>query len=162
MKVLTIIAIIIISIIAIVMVSNIITLIGNLAEYLKVKSGLLSVDLKRKKETGMDSLHERILTTNDLLHMINGLINLDIAKRVEVLRMMSQPYNILNLDNDIKIIATTVFKAVKEEIYNHPTLMLNADYLFEYISTQTSVQLTSAMKEFNLTLYIPQTNDDHE
>ena len=146
---------IIASIFFIVILLHLSVLISNLAEHIKIKSGLLAVETeKKRKDTGI-SLDQRILTTNNILRLINGLVDLEVTKKVSMMSLLRQRYNMLNMDTDIKQISTKVFLSVKNEIYSNEELILTTDFFLQYITTQTTFHLTTSMVEFNQGLYIP-------
>ena len=153
---------IITSIFFIVILLHLSVLISNLAEHIKIKSGLLAVETeKKRKDTGI-SLDQRILTTNNILRLINGLVDLEVTKKVSMMSLLRQRYNMLNMDTDIKQISTKVFLSVKNEIYSNEELILTTDFFLQYITTQTTFHLTTSMVEFNQGLYIPKDDSNEE
>lgn len=153
---------IITSIFFIVILLHLSVLISNLAEHIKIKSGLLAVETeKKRKDTGI-SLDQRILTTNNILRLINGLVDLEVTKKVSMMSLLRQRYNMLNMDTDIKQISTKVFLSVKNEIYSNEELILTTDFFLQYITSQTTFHLTTSMVEFNQGLYIPKDDSNEE
>lgn len=116
-------------------------------------------DAKKEDLKTPNTITMRVGDTIYLIDLIKYLINTQIETRVSILVLTGNPYNMLNLDKDIRDIGTTVYNSIKPEIYKEKEILVQPEYLLNYISSEVSIQLSTALKTMNLSMYSENTEE---
>ena len=111
----------------------------------KVETETLKILEKNNSSSSFDD-------TDQIFSILNFIIDGAIAFRIHLLSYSKTPYNLLNLDKDIKDISNTVFSQLNKEILQNSNLMVTSDYIMHYIVNQITVRLASSMHEYNVTV----------
>ena len=113
-----------------------------------------------EKETKPIDMVSRVNITASMLKLIDTLVAIEIDNRMIVMMLIKTPYNMLQLDKDIELMAKRVFDAIDKELFDDPDLCLNPDYILQFISTQISNKFIQAMLTTNIQLYTEKAEDD--
>lgn len=97
-------------------------------------------------------LQPNIEMTNALLDFIIYMIDSEIAQRISFLTFMRSRYNIQNLDHDVQEIGQRVFNSLKKEVLLNKDLVVNDDYILQFIMTETTLHVTASMTQHNITI----------
>jgi uncharacterized membrane protein YhiD involved in acid resistance len=119
-------------------------MLGNLFESLRRKADAETEDLKRMK------LGDRVRATNDILKIIDDLVATEVAERMSFLLLANQKYNILNLNDDVNTIGKKIFESIKKEALLDDEVLVNEEYLMNYIITELTLSFTTSMKNLNI------------
>lgn len=109
-------------------------------------------DALTKNESTQDMV-SRVSSTASFLKLMDTLISLETQSLIDSLQLIKQPYNILQLDKDIKKISEKTFNAIKKELYENDELCIESDFLLEFITTQVSTRFTEMVVSSNIGIY---------
>ena len=141
-------------------------LIYHIVKYIKYITNRVVFDLtvEKNKEQNLNhiDLDTRIDTTDKLLKMITILVDTEIQKKINLLSLKKEEYKILNLDKDIKNINTLVYRSINPNVFNDPELILIDEFIISFISSQTMLRFTTAVREYNLKLTTEEFRDENE
>lgn len=121
--------------------------------------------LQRKKEVFLNKVTEQLTTENEkepeqltydkkldynkkLLDFIDNLVTIEIinATRFDLMLDNNKP-NKIDADKTIESVATSVFNALKPDIFIGRDTLLQEDYLMKYIQKKTFIVYISYIKE---------------
>lgn len=137
-------------IIGVIALIQLIELLESVTKYFKEKKKKVETETLKilEKKNPSPSFDD----TDQIFAILNFIIDGEIAFRINLLSYSKTPYNLLNLDKDIKDISNTVFSQLNKEIIQNANLMVTSDYIMHYIVNQITVRLASAMHEYNVTV----------
>lgn len=121
----------------------------SLRALLQAKANNIRLNNSRLSEQPSLNLAQRVDATDKVLGIIDSLIEMEILTELRTISTLKVSYDLKNLDNDVKGIADKVFHAIKVDTYNDTNIVLNSEYLLEYITDQTVIQLLNHVLEYN-------------
>jgi len=107
----------------------------------------------RKKELG---LAERITTTNEFIQIIDATIRTEYNTIINRFAILQAEYPVNRIDEDVKVIATTVFDSLKPELFKSDELCYTEDYLLRFITERTKVLALTIINEYNTLIRHPE------
>ena len=113
-----------------------------------------------EKETKLIDMVSRVNITASMLKLIDTLVAIEIDNRLAVMTLIKAPYDMLQLAQDIELMAKRVFDAIDKELFDDPNLCLNQDYILQFISTQISNKFIQTMLTTNIQLYTEKAEND--
>lgn len=152
--------IIIIYICLILLIIGISVLIFIFINYMKHLNGLEEINndvtdvikslQKRENDISIDSI-QRLEFTNDLLEFIDKLIDVELLnnKRFDIIldEVNSTRKPSIDVNESLTDISTTVFEAIKPDIFVTPYSVLTEDYLMKYIQKRTFIKYMVYLNE---------------
>lgn len=100
----------------------------------------------------VDDATKRIENTNQLLSLIQDMVELEVHFIFQKLLSLHSKYEYANLDKDIQRISTKVKDAISNTYLEKNGTILENDYIFKYIITQTTSILMTSGLEYNQAL----------
>ena len=147
---------IIFSIVGLIFIFVLMGLVSNISNYFDAKSKLANLDYSIKlSDNPTSNLQERVHVTTELLNCINALIDNEIGRIFQSYLVLRKKYEVLKMDEDIKIISEAVFNAIKKEIITDKDLVFTENYVMSFIAQSTAVKLIVYAQAYNTTIIQP-------
>lgn len=122
------------------------------ARYYSAKQKELLVDVQLKTGERPKDAATRLAVTNEMLNLIDDMIEAEILYKIQSLILISRPYDLKNIPDDIKAIAIAVKDGIKPEVFQTSDFLLTDDYIFDYIVSSVSSKLLQAGQTHNLNM----------
>ena len=128
-------------------------LLTNMATYFKEKEKHLVI-LSGKEINKYPSLSfsESLDATVDLMTLCNTLIDAEISKALQGCAIIKSKYSLQRLDTDLKLISSNVYGALNIEKILQTDLVLDIEYLLQYINNETFLRFINAVQVYNSNL----------
>lgn len=123
----------ILMILSIILLMYVIGLIRNLS--------LLNRKKRNVNEAYNVSEQEKLDYSIGVINLINNIIDIEVNGFLKSNVVLGNPYNIINLDKDVETISTSVFNAIKSDVYVNNTILLSDTYILTYITRNVSYVL---------------------
>ncbi len=105
---------------------------------------------KRENDISIDSI-QRLQFTNDLLEFIDKLIDVELLNNKRFDIILDEVNNTrkpsIDVNESLTEISTTVFEAIKPDIFVTPYSVLTEDYLMKYIQKRTFIKYMVYLNE---------------
>lgn len=128
-------------------------LIYNISQFFKEKRNYQFMINKRENLTKSSlTLLDRIDSSTGIINLSNILIDNEVSKTIQGNISLNSKYDVTRLDKDVKIIATSVFEAIKPEIFQSDDLIITDSFLMQHITDEVMLKLIIAAQELNKSL----------
>lgn len=97
-------------------------------------------------------IEDMVNSTKSLMDFIRELVELEILKIINTKSLLTQPYELVNLDKDIEKISTIVYQSLVPYVYNDTRTVLTAKAIQQYIIDESTILLLQYAKEYNASL----------
>jgi hypothetical protein len=124
-------------------------LLSYIGDLVKSKTNYYAVKAKTEANRPV-SINDRISTTNALLDIIDLIISNEIKGTLKSYIRLNQPYSALKIPEDIERISTNVYKSLKGNIFANDELVVNDEYIYEFICGETTLLFITICQELNV------------
>ena len=127
-----------------------IRLLSNIRGYILNKSNAIKLENEKSQNTIPSlTITERVEITNSILDLISFMIANEIVVHFKNYAALHLPYDVSNLDNDVKTISEKVYDGINKDIFADPNLILTNKYLLEYITKKTITSMIDVIQTHN-------------
>lgn len=150
-----IILIVVLSILAFILYIFITNLLDSLTRYFNSRADLYKTEkakVEHEMTTSTVSLIDRMEGTLQFLNVCNTLIDVEINNIMRTITRLNQKYDMKRLDDDVKLIATKVYKSVKSDVFINKDMVLQPDYIMQHITDETVLRLLKYTQAYNIKL----------
>lgn len=143
------------SILAFILYIFITNLLDSLTRYFNSRADLYKIEkakVEHEMTTSNISLSERMGGTLEFLNVCNTLIDVEINNIMRTITRLNQKYDMKRLDDDVKAIATKVYKSVKSDVFINKDIVLQPDYIMQHITDETVLRLLKYTQAYNIKL----------
>lgn len=128
-------------------------MIYNISQYFKQKANYqMIINTNETNVKTKMTMTERVDITLSIMNLLNVLIDNEINKTLQACARINTKYDVTRLDKDVKIIATTVFEAIKPEVFISADSIISDNFLMQHITDEVMIRLMKVGQEYNKAL----------
>jgi len=99
------------------------------------------------------NLYEKCEATASILKILDIIIDLEIAQVIRTYTSLNTKYEINRIPDDINLISSNVYKAIKKDIYLNDDSVMTEEYLMSYITNIVTMNFIEQVRQMNNIIY---------